>query len=76
MNQFHKYRVFCFKERNTMFDYNCLSLLFITEKVQRLEGELKTLKTLEVTQQQKEKELNEKLKHHIKENQNLKVSLG
>ena len=59
-----------------MFDYNCLSLLFITEKVQRLEGELMTLKTLEVTQQQKEKELNEKLKHHIKENQNLKVSLG
>ncbi|XP_078314920.1 uncharacterized protein LOC111128331 isoform X2 [Crassostrea virginica] len=47
----------------------------LEEKVQRLEGELMTLKTLEVTQQQKEKELNEKLKHHIKENQDLKVSL-
>ena len=53
-----------------------LSLLFITEKVQRLTGELATLKTMEVTQQQKEKELYGKLQHQMVETRSLKMLLG
>ncbi|XP_022319444.2 uncharacterized protein LOC111122148 isoform X1 [Crassostrea virginica] len=47
----------------------------LEEKVQRLTGELATLKTMEVTQQQKEKELYGKLQHQMVETQSLKMSL-